>query len=71
MGPQIMGCCCGPPAGPVGGCLPWPPCPALPLPCPAPALALFLSPQTDTTFALIYKMYQNHYMISPFLVFFS
>ncbi len=30
--------CCGPPAGPLGGCLPWPPCPALPLPC--------LSPQT-------------------------
>ncbi len=28
--------CCGPPAGPVGGCLPWPPCPALP----------YLSPQT-------------------------
>jgi hypothetical protein len=24
--------CCGPPASLVGGCLPWPPCPALPCP---------------------------------------
>ncbi len=35
-GHKSTGCCCGPPAGPVGGCLPWPPCPAQALPnfCP-------------------------------------
>jgi hypothetical protein len=46
-GHKSTGCCCGPPAGPLGGCLPCPPCPALPC----------LSPQTDTTmFALIYRI---------------
>jgi len=48
--------CCGPPAGLVGGCLPWPPCPALPLPCPCPALFVTTNRQIDTTVALIYKM---------------
>ncbi len=38
--------CCGSPAGPVDGCLRWSLCPALPC----------LSPQTDTTVALIYKI---------------
>jgi hypothetical protein len=28
-GHKSMGCCCGPPTGPVGGCLPWPPYPYL------------------------------------------
>jgi len=39
--------CCGPPIGPVGGCLPWPPC---------PALFVTTDRQIDTTVALIYKI---------------
>jgi len=45
--------CCGPPAGPVGGCFLWPP-----YPCPA----LFVTTdrqidrQTDSTVAFTYKI---------------
>jgi len=36
----------------VGGCLPWPPYPALPLPCLSPQI----DRQTDTTVAFIYRI---------------
>ncbi len=42
-GHKSTGCCCEPPVGPVGRCLPWPPCPALPLPLPCPCPALFVT----------------------------
>jgi hypothetical protein len=48
--------CCGPPAGPVGGCLPWPPWPPCPaLPCPYPAL--FVTTDRQTPLLLLYIGY--------------
>ncbi len=50
-------CCCGLPAGPVGGCLPWPPCRAVSCPCPCPVCHHRQTDrQIDTTIVFIYKI---------------